>query len=77
MRTAVLVLLCLASAVLGSADQATFLRVPLNKRQLQLEDIQNAKAAVQSRYARMRLNALRGEPEEADIPLLDFLDAQC
>jgi hypothetical protein len=76
-RKAWLVLLCLSSVLLASAERPPLLRVPLKRRALELKNIQAARAALQAKYAGKRISALRGEPEEADIPLLDFLDAQC
>ena len=72
----VLALLCLSIVVLAEAQPAP-LRVPLKKRTLDAEQVRATQTALHARNVRNVANSLRGEPEEADIPLLDFLDAQC
>lgn len=72
----VLALLCLSIFLLAEAQQSA-LRVTLKKRTLDAEQVRATQTALHARNVRNVANALRGEPEEADIPLLDFLDAQC
>lgn len=72
----VLALLCLSIALLAEAQDGV-LRVPLKKRKLDAEQIKATKAALQARNVKTLSNSLLGGPQEADIPLLDFLDAQC
>ena len=69
-------LACIIAVATGSS-QGSLLRVPLQKRTLDLEEIKASRASLQQYNALRHSNALRGESEEADIPLLDFLDAQC
>ena len=69
-------LACIITVATGSS-QGSLLRVPLQKRTLDLEEIKASRASLQQYNALRHSNALRGESEEADIPLLDFLDAQC
>ncbi|KAK9915053.1 hypothetical protein WJX75_004180 [Coccomyxa subellipsoidea] len=71
----VLALLCLSIFLLAEAQQSA-LRVTLKKRTLDAEQVRATQTALHARNVRNVANALRGEPEEADIPLLDFLDAQ-
>ena len=78
-KTAVLcagLLTCLVAAA-SANSQGSLLRVPLQKRTLNIEEVKASRAALQQYNALQHGNALRGESEEADIPLLDFLDAQC
>ncbi len=75
-RAGFLSLLCLSIGLLAQAQQSP-LRVPLKKRTLDAEQVRATQTALHARNVRNVANALRGEPEEADIPLLDFLDAQC
>lgn len=67
------ILLCL----LAHSHASSVLRVPLTKRVLSSEQVQASRAALRQLNINTWNNLLRGEPEEADIPLLDFLDAQC
>ena len=71
-----LTLVCLSITLLAQAHQ-TPLRVSLKKRTLDAEQVKATQSALQARNVKYLANSLRGEPEEADIPLLDFLDAQC
>ena len=69
-----IVLLCLAALAHASSS---VLRVPLNKRTLTIEQVRASNEALKQQKLKTWSNMLRGEAEEADIPLLDFLDAQC
>ena len=71
------VCVALAICLVGAAAANSVLRVPLHKRQLDIEQVKASKASLQHYNTLQRLNGLLGEAEEADIPLLDFLDAQC
>ena len=68
-----IVLLCL----LALAHASAVLRVPLTKRRLSADQVRASQTALHQLNRNSWKNLLRGEPEEADIPLLDFLDAQC
>ncbi len=74
--TGLLTLLWFTIILLVQAHQ-TPLRVPLTKRTLDAEQVKATQEALQAHNVKTLANSLRGEPEEADIPLLDFLDAQC
>jgi hypothetical protein len=67
----------LAICLVGAAAENSVLRVPLHKRQLDIDQVKASKASLQQCNTLQRLKGLLGEAEEADIPLLDFLDAQC
>ena len=69
-----IVLLCLVALAHATSS---VLRVPLNKRTLTIEQVRASNEALKQQNVKAWSNMLRGEPEEADIPLLDFLDAQC
>lgn len=75
-KTGLLTLLCFSIILLAQAHQNP-LRVPLKKRTLDAEQVKATQEALQAHNVKTLANSLRGEPEEADIPLLDFLDAQC
>ena len=70
-------LLACLTALATASSQGSPLRVTLQKRTLDIEEIKASKESLQKYNAVRHGNALRGESEEADIPLLDFLDAQC
>ena len=72
---AAVALLCLVAC--ASAISSQVLRVPLTKRVLTAEQVQASQTALRQYNLGVWSNQLRGEPQEADIPLLDFLDAQC
>ncbi|BDA43728.1 Aspartic proteinase oryzasin-1 [Coccomyxa sp. Obi] len=74
-RAGLLTLLCISIILVAQAHQ-TPLRVPLKKRTLDAEQVKATQSALQAHNLKILANSLRGEPEEADIPLLDFLDAQ-
>ena len=74
MKIGGIVLLCLAALAHASSS---VLRVPLNKRTLTIEQVRASNEALKQQKLNTWSNMLRGEAEEADIPLLDFLDAQC
>lgn len=71
--SAVLGLALVAGLAAGEAVPASPIKVTLRKRALDAEQIAHTRQAVQQRYVRSNL---LGSGEE-DIPLLDFLDAQC
>jgi len=78
-KTAVLcagLLTCLVAAATANSE-GSLLRVRLQKRTLDIEEVKASRAALQQYNALQHSSVLRGESEEADIPLLDFLDAQC
>lgn len=75
-RVGFLTLLCTSITLVAQAHQSP-LRVPLKKRTLDAEQVKATQAAFQTHNLKILANSLQGEPEEADIPLLDFLDAQC
>ena len=70
-------LLACLTALATASSQGSLQRVPLQKRTLDIEEVKASRASLQQYNALRHGNALRGESEEADIPLLDFLDAQC
>ena len=72
---AAIALLCQLAC--ASAISSEVLRVPLTKRVLTAEQVQASQTAIRQYNLGALSNQLRGEPQEADIPLLDFLDAQC
>ena len=71
--SAVLGLALVAGLAAGEAVPASPIKVTLHKRALSAKQLENTRQAVQERYVRSNL---LGSSEE-DIPLLDFLDAQC
>ena len=70
----VLALALVAGLACGSELPSSPIKVSLNKRPLGAEQIARTRDALQERYVRSKL---LGEAREEDIPLLDFLDAQC
>lgn len=70
----VLALALAAGLACGSELPSSPIKVSLNKRPLGAEQIARTRDALQERYVRSKL---LGEAREEDIPLLDFLDAQC
>lgn len=79
MKTTVLclgLLACLVAAATANS-QDSLLRVSLQKRTLDIQQVKSSRAALLKWSSQQQHNALVGEAEEADIPLLDFLDAQC
>ena len=70
----VLGLALVAGLACGSELPSSPIKVSLNKRPLRAEQIARTRNALQERYVRSKL---LGEAREEDIPLLDFLDAQC
>ena len=70
-------LLACLTVLATASSEGSVLRVPLQKRTLDLEEVKASRASLQRYNVARRTNALLGESEEADIPLLDFLDAQC
>ena len=73
MWSAILGLALLAGLACGVAVPSSPIKVTLNKRPLDMEQIERTSKAVQENFLRSKL---LGQGEE-DIPLLDFLDAQC
>lgn len=73
MWSAILGLALLAGLACGVAVPSSPIKVTLNKRPLDMEQIARTSKAVQDNFLRSKL---LGQGEE-DIPLLDFLDAQC
>ena len=69
-------LACVVAAAAASSEGSP-LRVRLHKRTIDIEEVKASKLSIQRYNALQHRNALLGEAEEADIPLLDFLDAQC
>ena len=69
-------LACVVAAAAASSE-GSLLRVQLRKRTIDIEEVKASKLSIQRYNALQHRNALLGEAEEADIPLLDFLDAQC